>query len=90
MRRFNTEGPVRPDRHYGIPPLARLDDVNRVLEHYARLFGHGKLTLARAAREAGVTLWEMMDFTRSNKIAVQYGLEDLRQDMDVIRSRLDP
>ncbi len=60
------------------------------LEHYARLFGHGKLTLARAAREAGVTLWEMMDFTRSNKIAVQYGLEDLRQDMEVIRSRLDP
>ena len=46
--------------------------------------------LARAAREAGVTLWEMMDYTRSNKIAVQYGLEDLRQDMDVIRSRLDP
>ena len=27
MRRFNTEGPVRPDRHYCIPPLARLDDA---------------------------------------------------------------
>ena len=32
MRRFNTEGPVRPDRHYCIPPLTRLDDVDRVLE----------------------------------------------------------
>ena len=32
VRRFNTEGPVRPDRHYCIPPLARLDDVDRVLE----------------------------------------------------------
>ena len=32
MRRFNTEGPVRPERHYCIPPLARLDDVDRVLE----------------------------------------------------------
>ena len=31
-RRFNTEGPVRPERHYCIPPLARLDDVDRVLE----------------------------------------------------------
>ena len=30
MRRFNTECPVRPDRHYCIPPLARLD-VDRVL-----------------------------------------------------------
>lgn len=25
MRRFNTEGPVRPDEHYCIPPLERLD-----------------------------------------------------------------
>ena len=25
MRRFNTEGPVRPDEHYCIPPLLRLD-----------------------------------------------------------------
>lgn len=30
-----------------------------------------------------------MEYTRSNKIAVQYGLEDLRQDMDVIRSSPD-
>jgi len=32
VRRFNTEGPVFPNRHYCIPPLARLDDVDRVLE----------------------------------------------------------
>ena len=25
MRFFNTEGPVRPDMHYGIPPLSRMD-----------------------------------------------------------------
>ena len=30
MRRFNTEGPVRPEMHYCIPPLERLD-VDRVL-----------------------------------------------------------
>ena len=29
------------------------------LEHYSRLYGSGKLTLARAAREAGVSLWEI-------------------------------
>ena len=29
MRKFNTEGPVRPHKHYRIPPLDRLnlDDV---------------------------------------------------------------
>ena len=25
MRRFNTEGPVRPDDHYAIAPLRRVD-----------------------------------------------------------------
>ena len=25
MRFFNTEGPVRPGDHYGIPPLDRMD-----------------------------------------------------------------
>ena len=30
MRRFNTESPVRPDEHYCIPPLERVD-VERVL-----------------------------------------------------------
>ncbi|MXY83743.1 MAG: hypothetical protein F4Y91_17215 [Gemmatimonadetes bacterium] len=34
------------------------------LEHYVRLYGDGKLTLARAARDAGVSLWETMDYAR--------------------------
>ncbi len=54
------------------------------LEHYARLFGERKLTLARAAREAGVSLWEMMDFARESKAPFQYDLDDLHQDLEVI------
>ena len=54
------------------------------LEYYARQYGDGKLTLARAAREADVSLWEMMEYTRARKIAAQYDLEDLRQDMESI------
>lgn len=37
------------------------------LEHYSRLYGDGKVTLARAARDAGVSLWEMMDYARTRK-----------------------
>ena len=37
------------------------------LEHYSRLYGTGKLTLARAARQAGVSLWEMMDYVKTKK-----------------------
>ena len=55
-----------------------------LLKHYARLYGEGKVTLVRAARDAGVSLWEMMDYARSRKVPAQYELEDLRQDSTTI------
>ena len=58
------------------------------LEHYARLYGDGKLTLARAARNAGVSVWEMMDYTMSRKIAAQYDLADFEQDMKNVYARM--
>lgn len=54
------------------------------LEHYARLYGDGKLTLARAARDAGVSLWEMMDYARARKVPAQYDLDDLQRDLGTI------
>ena len=55
------------------------------LEHYVRLYGDGKLTLARTAREAGVSLWEMIDYARAKKVPAQYDLEDLQQDLQTIQ-----
>ncbi len=60
------------------------------LEHYARLCGEGKLTLARAAREAGVSLWEMMDYARQRKIPAQYDLEDFAKDLKTVRAHARP
>ena len=57
------------------------------LDHYARLYGDGKLTLARAARDAGVSLWEMMDYVRSRKISAQYDLGDFEQDLKSVYAR---
>ena len=58
------------------------------LEHYARFFGEGKLTLARAARDAGVSIWEMMDYARQKKIPARYDLEDFERDRKTICARL--
>ena len=55
------------------------------LDHYSRLYGGGKLTLARAAREVGVSLWEMMDYVKTKKITAQYELEDFRRDLKISR-----
>ena len=54
------------------------------LEHYVRQYGDGKLTLARAARNAGVSMWEMMDYARARKVSAQYDIEDLERDIGTI------
>jgi len=54
------------------------------LDHYSRLYGSGKLTLARAAREARVSLWEMMDYVKSKKITAQYDFEDFQRDRKTV------
>ena len=50
MRRFNTEGPVRPDKHYAIQPLDRLD-VDELLE----LIRAERYFVLHAPRQTGKT-----------------------------------
>jgi predicted HTH domain antitoxin len=57
----------------------------RKLDHFARRYGEGELTLGRAAEEAGVSLWRMMDHVRRRKITTQYDLEDLGRDLTTVR-----
>ena len=59
------------------------------LEHYVRLYGDGKLTLARAARDAGVSLWEMLDYARARKVPAQYDLKELQRDLKTIHESPD-
>ena len=54
------------------------------LDHYSRLYGSGKVTLAGAAREARVSLWEMMDYMKTKKITAQYDLEDFQRDLETV------
>jgi len=58
------------------------------LEHYATEYGRGKLSLARAAREAGVSLWEMQSYVREQKIPAQYDHEEFEHDLKAIYARL--
>ena len=50
MRYFNTDGPVRPDKHYTVPPLARLD-----LDDIASLIRREEYWVLRAPRQTGKT-----------------------------------
>ena len=50
MRHFNTTGPVKPDKHYCIPPLSRLD-----LDEVLRLVDGEKYFVLHAPRQTGKT-----------------------------------
>jgi predicted HTH domain antitoxin len=57
------------------------------LDHDARQCGSGKLTIADAAREARVSVWEMMDYVKSKKIAARYDHEDFQRDLKTLGGR---
>ena len=50
MRRFNTEGPIRLDDHYGIPPLERID-----VDHVLELIRDKRYFVLHAPRQTGKT-----------------------------------
>ena len=58
------------------------------LEYAARVYAENRVTLARAAEEAGVSVREMMDYLRQKKVPAQYDLEDFEQDLKGIYARL--
>ena len=43
----------------------------------------------RELRDAGVSLWEMMDYARAKKVPAQYDLEGLQRDLGTIHGSLD-
>lgn len=79
------ENVEQSDRSTTVPRLLSKAVRQWKLEHYVRLYGDGKLTLARAARDAGVSLWEMMDYARARRVPAQYDLEDLKRDLETIQ-----
>lgn len=54
------------------------------MEYYARQYAGGRMGVAKAAREAGVSIWEMMDYLRQKKIPSQYDMDDFEHDLEVI------
>lgn len=52
------------------------------LEKALKLFRDGKITLWKAAKIAGLSLWEMMEIVEEKKIPFTYTYEDFREDFE--------
>ena len=84
MRFFNTEGPVRPDDHYGLPPLSRWD-----LDGVLALLDRKKYFVLHAPRQTGKTtcLLALMEYlNRIGRYRTLYanieGAQTAREDVD--------
>ena len=65
MRFFNTEGPVRPDKHYAIPPLDRVD-----VDEFLALIRAERYFVLHAPRQTGKTstLIALRDLLNSGEV----------------------
>jgi len=54
----------------------------------AKLYAEDKVTLERAAMDAGVSVREMMEYLKQRKIPMQYDMEDLEEDMRYFYKRI--
>ncbi|MBS7633937.1 UPF0175 family protein [Candidatus Bathyarchaeota archaeon] len=70
--------------------------LERALDHYTRewklrkaveLYRDGCVTISRAAEIAEISVWEMIDVLAQRKVAHQYGVEDLEEDLKALESR---
>ncbi len=59
------------------------------LEFAARLYRENRVTLGKAAEEAGVSVREMMEYFHQKKVPAQYDLEDFEQDLKGALVRLE-
>ena len=52
------------------------------LEKALTVYREGKITLWKAAKIAGLSLWEMMEVVRERKVPFRYAYEDFREDFE--------
>lgn len=57
-------------------------------EDSLKLYKEGKVSLWKAAKIAGVSLWEMIDLIMKEGIHLDYGTEELREDLEPLRRKM--
>jgi predicted HTH domain antitoxin len=55
------------------------------LEHYAAEYAAGRMSVAKSAQEAAVSVWEMMEYLRAHKVPAQYDHDELQRDLETLR-----
>lgn len=72
------------DRSAEMRRLLEMGLCERKKKAIVERFRAGKISAEKAAEELGVTLWEMLDIFKKEKIEAQYDVEDFMRDIEAI------
>lgn len=56
------------------------------VDYALQLYAQGKVSLWKAARLAGCSLWQMIEHAKEKKITAQYTEKELYEDLEALRS----
>lgn len=73
------------DKSEIVRELLAIGIKEKKLQRAIKLYIEGKATMWKAARIAGLSLWQMMEVMRERKIEVQYGLRELEEDLKALK-----
>jgi len=72
----------KADRATVVRKLLEKAIADRKLERAVTLYASGKITLLKASKIAGLSLWDMMEIAKQRKISFQYTYEEFREDFE--------
>lgn len=75
------------DRSAMIRKLVMLGYADFVKEKAAERYRQGKVTLSRAATDAGLTVWEMEQYLVERGFRSSYSTEDLAREVGFLKSK---
>jgi len=69
----------------------RVDDLPRIIREIVavELYRERYISLGKAAEIVGVSKWEMFEILARKKVPIQYGAEDLEEDLKVLKKLLE-
>lgn len=73
------------DKSEIVRELLAIGIKEKKIQRAIKLYIEGKATIWKAARTAGLSLWQMIEVMRERKIEAQYGLRELEEDLKALK-----
>jgi len=69
------------ERSEVIRELIRIGLRDKLIEEALRMYKEGKVSMWKAAKIAGLSLWELIEILKEKGIEIQYSIRDLEEDL---------